>query len=284
MESRAKLNVNPKEGKMRDSEKNKERSRADSASAAELAALRQRIAELEAAVARRKQAEEQLEVSLRKKVVLLQEIHHRVKNNLQVISSLLDLQSATIQDPQAVQAFRESRDRIKAIALVYDSLYRTQDVARIDMGEYIQSEVSHLFIAYGLDGAVAADVQVDDVSLDVDVAIPCGLIVNELVTNALKYAFPARGSRVNGKENKVCIKLRAKACEIAPADEQCPRSEFTLVVRDNGVGLPTDVDPENPSSLGLQLVDVLTKQIGGTVEVDRSKGTAFKITFAEQSP
>jgi PAS domain S-box-containing protein len=215
-------------------------------------------------ITERKRAEEQIKASLKEKEVLLKEIHHRVKNNLQVISSLLYLQSKNIKDKGTLAVFQESQNRVKSMTLVHERLYQSQDLARVDFAEYVRSLANHLFRSYGINtNVIQLKINTNDVFLGVDTAIPCGLILNELVSNVLKHAFP------DGKEGEVRIELRA--------DE----GQLTLVVSDNGVGFPQDLDFRDTGSLGLQLVNTLVEQIEGTIELDRDVGTAFKITFTE---
>jgi PAS domain S-box-containing protein len=222
-------------------------------------------------VTERKRAEEQIKASLREKEVMLKEIHHRVKNNLQVISSLLDLQTESIRDPQIFQMFQDSQRRIHSMALVHEKLYQSQDLARIDFAEYIQSTVDYLLMAYGeLARGVVPNIQVDGVLLGIDLAIPCGLIINELVSNALKYAFPEENEKELKGERRE-IKITFEACE----------GKYRLKVCDNGIGLPSELDIEQSPSLGLQLVHILAQQLQGTLEIDRSEGVAFKLTFSE---
>ena len=201
---------------------------------------------------------QELQAALEGKEVLLREIHHRVKNNLQVISSLLNMQARRIRDPEALAPFQDSHNRVKSMALVHEKLYRSGNLAGIRFDEYIRDLTTHLFRSYGLSPrAVRMVYAVADVPLDIDIAVPCGLIVNELVSNALKYAFP------EGREGEIRIGLRATSCGCA------------LTVSDTGIGFPEDLDFENTSSLGLQLVCSLTRQIGGCISLDRTAGTAF---------
>jgi len=223
-------------------------------------------------ITERKRMEKQIRASLREKEVLLKEIHHRVKNNLLVISSLLDLQTDTVQDPQALQAFQDSRDRIGSMALIHEKLYQSPNLGNISASEYLEDLAHDLLGTYGAwTGDITLTLQIDDVSLDIDTAVPCGLILNELVSNALKHAFPPggesapRGAPSGGGE--LCIILRGEG------------DRLTLTVSDNGVGLPPDLDYRNTETLGLQLVNMLTQQLRGSMELDRSKGTAFKIAW-----
>ncbi|HUJ89006.1 MAG TPA: histidine kinase dimerization/phosphoacceptor domain -containing protein, partial [Syntrophorhabdales bacterium] len=212
-------------------------------------------------VTERRVAEERIRLSLKEKEVLLKEVHHRVKNNLQIISSLLNLQSKYIKDDQALEMFKESRNRIRSMTLIHEKLYRSKDLANIDVAEYIQNLSSNLFRSYSA-GRVSLKTQVDDNLLGIDTAIPCGLIINELVSNSLKHAFPE-------KQGEIFVDLHR--------DD----GRFTLIVRDNGVGLPESVDFRNTDSLGLQLVCTLTDQLDGAIELNRAGGTEFKITFGE---
>jgi len=199
--------------------------------------------------------------SVAEKEVLLREIHHRVKNNMQIMSSLLALQAGTVSNERAREALRESRDRVRAMSRVHEQLYQTEDVARIDMGRYIRSLTGHLSQSFGAD-VVTTHVKVRDVSLDIDNAVPCGLIINELVSNAFAHAFP------NRSDGKITVSLDSTD------------GTYQLCVRDDGVGLPAHLDPDHPASLGLRLVHLLARQLNGSVCVDIQQGTAFKITFS----
>jgi len=230
-----------------------------------------------------KRVEEELRASLREKTVLLKEVHHRVKNNLQVIASLLDLQAESIQDPQVLRVFQNSQHRIRSMALIHETLYVSEDLARIDAAGYVHGVVNYLCMAYSAwDSAISVKVQVDEVPLDMDTAIPCGLIINELVSNALRYAFPPEGDRPpKGDRPPEGDQPRGEGGEIRVELRAAGDGQLCLVVSDNGVGLPPDVDWQDPPSLGLQLIHMLTRQLRGTLALDRSPGTAFKITFAE---
>ena len=209
----------------------------------------------------RKQVEERIKASLKEKEVLLKEIHHRVKNNLQIISSLLNLQSGYIQDKHAGEMFKESRNRVRSMALIHEKLYQSKDLARIDFAEYVRHLTTHLFRSYGVNShAVGLKINVDKVLLDIDTAIPCGLIVNELVSNSLKYAFPP------GVAGEICVDLHREN-----------DGTLALLVSDNGAGLPPDFDVRQTESLGLQLVSTLADQLAGTITLDHNGGTTFKI-------
>jgi two-component sensor histidine kinase len=211
----------------------------------------------------RKHAEEQIRVSLREKEALLQEIHHRVKNNLQIVSSLLHLQAAQVGDSPALAVFTESQNRIRAMALVHETLYRSQDLGQINVAGYLDSLCAHLFRAYGVASSrIHLDLDVADVPLDLDWAIPCGLVVNELVSNALKYAFP------HDRPGRVGVELARR-----------PDGAYLLAVSDDGVGLPAGLDVQHTQTLGLQLVWGLTQQLAGQVQVEGMSGTRFVIVF-----
>lgn len=222
-------------------------------------------------ITERKRANDQLRAAFQEKVVLLKEIHHRVKNNLQVISSLLNLQSGHIEDPAVRELFKESQNRIRSMALVHEKLYRSSDLTRIDCSEYMNSLAGNLFRSYGGDvRGITMRVETDGVFVGIDAAIPCGLIVNELVSNALKYAFPeGDGQRP----------VPPGGPEITLALADTGAGKLRLSVRDNGIGFPDTVDFRSTSSLGMQLVNVLTEQLDGSVELKPGPGTTFTITF-----
>jgi PAS domain S-box-containing protein len=215
-------------------------------------------------ITQRKQAEEQIKASLREKEVLLQEIHHRVKNNMQIISSLLKLQENYIEDDHLLEVFRDSQNRIQSMALVHEKLYQSKDLASINFSEYIKSLAYSLFRSSRTDvGRVTLKIEVEDVSLGSNHAIPCGLIINELVSNCLKHAFP--GNKKGGITINVCSR---------------GRNEIELTVADDGVGIPEDIDFQNAESLGLRLVTILAEnQLNGRITLDRTGGTTICITF-----
>jgi PAS domain S-box-containing protein len=211
---------------------------------------------------RRIQAEDALKASLREKEVLLKEIHHRVKNNLQIISSLLNLQSGYSNDPYLRAMFEDSQHRIQSMALIHEHLYQASDLARIDLGSYVCSLATQLLRSYQhLCPRVTLSTEMAAVSLGIDQAVSCGLLVNELVTNSLKHAFP------NEQGGDIRLALRADAYQV------------TLIVRDTGVGFPEDLDFRATDSLGLQLVCALIEQLGGTITLERQRGTIFRLTF-----
>jgi PAS domain S-box-containing protein len=215
-------------------------------------------------ITEQKLAEEALRSSLREKEVLLQEVHHRVKNNLQVISSLLDLQSQNLKDQKTLEIFRESYNRVKSMALLHDKLYQSQSLEKIDFPEYVTTLTSYLLMSYGVNlDLIKVNINIEQVFLSIDTALTCGLIINELISNSLKYAFP--------KEKSGLLEIKL-SCE--------SNQKFLLTVKDNGVGFPQDVSLKT-TTLGLKLVDVLTKQLEGDLELDQSQGTEFKIKFCE---
>lgn len=212
-----------------------------------------------------KEAEQKIKASLAEKEVLLKEIHHRVKNNMQIISSLLQLQSTYISDPTTTLIFEESCDRIKSMSLLHEKLYQSHNLANVDFPEYLRSLVAMVFSAHRLgQQRIESQIHVDPVSFNVDTAIPVGLIVNELLTNSLKYAFAGRG------EGEIAVELRRTSDE-----------RYTLSVRDNGIGMPKDMAFAKANSLGLRLVRILTKQIHGEIECSNGTGTEFRIHFSK---
>ncbi|MCE5215269.1 MAG: PAS domain S-box protein [Methanobacterium sp.] len=216
-------------------------------------------------ITERKKMEISLRNVLKEKEMLLKEIHHRVKNNLFIISSLLELQSHYIQDKHSRNIFKESQNRAKSMALIHERLYQSTDLKNIDFGDYIQILSNEIFSTYADDsGNITLDVDVEDIKLDLNTAIPLGLIVNELITNSLKHAFPT------GEIGIVKVGFH-------PEDDK-----YVFTVEDDGVGFPEDIDFQNTDSLGLQLVNSLTAQIDGEIELIRAGGTRFKITFAEK--
>ncbi len=220
-------------------------------------------------ISERKKAEERIRRDLREKEVMLKEIHHRVKNNLQVICSLLSLQARYIKDRQSLSMFEESRTRVRSMALVHEKLYRSANLSEIDFNSYVESLVRELYRTYHVDPMrIDFNIEVEDVKLGVNLAVPCGLIINELVSNALKHAFPARARR-SGK-----ISIRFGRIE---------GGELELVVCDNGVGFPEGFDSKRSDSLGLHLVKILVEdQLDGRIEIDSKSGCEFRIIFREK--
>jgi PAS domain S-box-containing protein len=212
-------------------------------------------------VTQRNEAEAQIRQSLQEKEVLLKEVHHRVKNNMQVISSLLSLQGEQITDPAALTSFRDSQNRVRSMALVHEKLYRSESLASIDFSEYVADLMASLKRSYIMSD-IDLRVEADDLRLGVDMAIPCGLIINELVSNALKHAFKGR------KGGMVDVRINRNG-----------KGKTMIRVQDDGNGLPSDFDHRQSNSLGMQLVSMLTEQLGGSLEVNGAVGTCFTITF-----
>jgi PAS domain S-box-containing protein len=219
-------------------------------------------------ITERKRAEERLSASLAEKIVLLKEVHHRVKNNLQIISSLLELQSDYMEDEESLRFVRESQNRINSMALVHEKLYQSQNFTSVNLGDYIESLTRFLCSTFLKDtGLISLALDVGDVTLGIDEAIPCGLIINELVSNSLKHAFPDGGSG-----------------EIAVSCHESHDGRIVLTVADSGIGLSPGLDIHSTGTLGLQLVSMLVKQLRGEVEVSGGEGTIFTITFPWSNP
>ena len=212
-------------------------------------------------VTARKKTEEQIRASLLEKETMLKEIHHRVKNNMQVISSLLKMQARYVRDPEDADFFKVSTERIKSMALVHDRLYRSGTLASISLPDYVRELAGELVSIYGRGMRIATRVDTTPISVGIDEAIPVGLILNELISNSLKHAFPVDGTGV------IRVSMEEKGREI------------TLTVSDTGIGFPENLDFMNTSSLGMQLVVTLVEQLEGAIELVRGKGAEFKISF-----
>jgi len=208
-------------------------------------------------------AEEETKRALQEKEVLLREVHHRVKNNLQVICSMLRLQARNFQDPTLLQALKECRERVMAMAMLHDQLHRAKDFSNINLGEYIRNLAASLFSSYGVNSAdIGLRLDVEDISVAVDTAIPCGLIVNELVSNSLRHAFP------DGSQGTISLDLHAR-----------PGGWVELALADDGRGFADAAHTAHPRSLGLWLVELLASQIGAAVERSSSPGTRYRFQF-----
>ncbi|WP_052374118.1 PAS domain S-box protein [Methanobacterium sp. SMA-27] len=217
-------------------------------------------------ITERKEAEEKIKSSLKEKEVLLQEIHHRVKNNMQIISSLLNLQTKYVDAEESVNILRESQNRVKSMAMIHEKLYQSDDLTHIQFVDYIPSLVLNLFYSYNVEITQIEPIfEIEDISLNMETAVPCGLIISELVSNSLKYAFP------NGRKGEVRVSLKSED------------DKYELIISDSGIGLPEKLDFDNLESLGLSLVNSLTEQIDGEITINISHGTEFKITFKELS-
>lgn len=212
-------------------------------------------------VTARVKAEEGLKKSLKEKEVLLQEIHHRVKNNMQIISSLLNLQSVYSESKNPSEILKETQDRVKSMALVHEKLYKSQNLEKINFGEYIEDLVFILSRSYDT-SHININVKGSPISLDINTAIPCGLIINELITNSIKHAFPDSQGNINVEFFRENDNLK-------------------LIVNDDGIGIPEDLDIENTTTLGLRLLSSLVDQIEGNLKIHKNNGSSFEITFQE---
>lgn len=208
--------------------------------------------------------EQQIKSSLEEKEVLLKEIHHRVKNNMQIIYSLLNLQLRYVKDKEDIEIFRECQNRVRSMAMIHENLYSSSNLAEINLQEYIQNLISGLFRSYGANPQlIKTQINLEKVSMDMDKSICCGLIINELISNSLKYAFP---------ENKGYINLSLGRIN---------DNDVEMIISDNGVGFPENMDFQRTETLGLQLVTNLINQLEGEIEIERTEGTKFKIKFPE---
>jgi len=217
-------------------------------------------------ISERKLVETQLRSSLKEKEVLLKEVHHRVKNNLQIVSSMLNLQMEKLSDAQAIELFKESQSRVRSIALFHETLYQSRDLARVEIAEYLKGLAIGLFATYGVNpDDIDLAVRAEDIPLGVDAAISCGLMVNELVSNSLKHAFPDR------RKGHVEVTLRSAGTDVI------------LEVADNGVGFPANLDFRSPSTLGLKLVAIFTEQVRGTMDLTHEGGTRFSLRFTPET-
>ncbi|MBV8887711.1 MAG: hypothetical protein JO235_27465, partial [Chroococcidiopsidaceae cyanobacterium CP_BM_RX_35] len=225
---------------------------------------------LQSEIAERHRVEEELQLSatqikasLAEKEVLFKEIHHRVKNNLQIISSLLNLQAEYIHDKRDLELFKVSQKRIETMALIHEKLYQSKDLARIEFSEYIQDLVSSLVCSYEVNSStIHLEMNTEQVLLGLDTAIPCGLIINELVLNSLKHAFP------DGRPGEIHISFHVES-----------NNKIILIISDNGIGFPPGIDFRDTESLGLQLVNSLICQISGHIRMKVNQGTEFQINF-----
>ena len=215
-------------------------------------------------ITERKLSERQIKASLKEKDVLLKEVNHRVKNNLQIISSLLNLQSEYITDKKDLAMFNEAQNRVKTMALIHEMLYKSKDLSQIYVADYIRGLTTNLYKSYRVDNnSITLKMGIQEISLDIDSIVPLGLIINELVTNALKYAFP------DNRRGEITVSLTRTG------------NAITLIISDNGIGLPKNFDIHKINSLGLDLVQSLTSQLNGTLDLSNSNGTSMKITFEE---
>ena len=208
---------------------------------------------------------EQIRSALKEKEVLLREIHHRVKNNMQIISSLLNLQATQLKDKKDLFLFKETQNRIRSLALVHEKLYQSKNLAMIDFAEYIRSLITYLWQFFMIDSeTIRLHLELEEAYFDINTAIPCGLIVNELVSNILRHAFPV------GRKGEARIVLA-----------RAGGNKWMLVVQDDGIGFPENLDFRKSETLGMQIVTMLVQQLDGTIELEREEGTTFKIVFEE---
>ncbi|OPY61336.1 MAG: putative sensor histidine kinase pdtaS [Pelotomaculum sp. PtaU1.Bin065] len=232
--------------------------------------VNERTAQLATANKELHASEAHLQIALHEKETLLKEIHHRVKNNLQIIHSMLNLQLPYIKDQQAIELFKESQNRVYSMALIHEKLYKSESLAKIDLAGYIRSLTTNLFLSYGVsERVIKPKIDIENLTLNIDTVIPCALLINELVSNSLKHAFP-NASAYGGKTYEIRIDRRHGA-----------GNKFILTVSDNGIGLPEDFEIQNCNSLGLKQVSVLVKQLKGAIYLNTSSGTEFTIIFTE---
>ena len=211
-----------------------------------------------------KKAEKEIKSSLKEKENLLREIHHRVKNNMQIISSLLNLQTKYVNDVEAIDVLQESQNRVKSMAMIHEKIYQSNDLEEINFADYIQSLISNLFYTYNVDkNLIKSTFKIENITLNMETAVPCGLIISELISNSLKYAFP------NKMHGEIIVSLKSI------------EDKYELMIKDNGIGLPEGLDLNNLESLGLLLVKILTEQIEGELIINSENGTEFKILFKE---
>jgi PAS domain S-box-containing protein len=214
-------------------------------------------------ITERKLAELKIQNSLKEKEILLKEIHHRVKNNLQIISSLLDLQIESITEPELLEVLQDSKSRLYTMAMIHENLYQSENFAQIDIHDYVKDIVEYFFNMHGESIAqIGSVIDIDDLSIAIDCAVPLGLILTELISNTLKYAFPS------GRSGEISITIKPE-----------PENYLTVTFTDNGIGLPEQLDIRQVETLGLQLVILLTRQLKGNLTVDAKNGTTFKIIF-----
>ncbi len=213
-------------------------------------------------ITERKEVEEKINKALKEKEILLKEIHHRVKNNMSVVSSLLRLQAGRVADARYKAMFNDSIGRIMTMASIHEKLYQSEDLSKIIFSDYIKDMVNNVYKSYGPGSRIKLVTDIEKITLGIDVSTPCGLIVNELITNSMKYAFP------EGREGEIRVSLHMN-----------DKDEIKLVIADNGVGMPEELDFRNADSLGLILVNALVRQLNGKIELSRDKGTEFMIIF-----
>lgn len=212
---------------------------------------------------------------IKEKELLIREVHHRVKNNLQIISSLLNLQIPYIKDPESIEFFKESQNRVRSISMIHEKLYQSNNLQKIDFGNYLSNIMVNLFQTYAVDqNLIKYEINCDNIIMNIETSVPCGLILTELITNSIKHAFPYNKNYQLDKEefknnSKISVSLYLE------------NGYINLVMKDNGVGFPEDLDFKNTESLGLRLVNLLVNQLDGDIELQRNEGTEFAIKFKE---
>ena len=215
-----------------------------------------------------KNTEEKYKSSLHEKELILRELHHRVKNNMQIISSLLSLQAKSLSDEKDLEIFKSSQSRVKSMALIHEKLYDSPDFSHINLADYIQSLVEELYDTYNIYlDKIHLKMNIQDIKLNMETSIPLGLLINEIVSNSLKYAFP---ENKNFENPELVIELKKE------------KNDYILMIMDNGIGVPDKLDLEKSESLGMQLINNLTDQIDGKLKLDTSHGTKFTIKFGKQ--
>ena len=233
--------------------------------------LQKQTEQLKKELKERKKAENKIKKSLDEKEILLQEIHHRVKNNLQIISSLLKLQFKDISDASILTLFQDCHNRVKTMGLIHEQLYQSHDLSNINFEDYVRSLTSYLFQIYRQKAAnIIIHIDVQNTSFGIDLAIPCGLIINEVISNSLKYAFP------DNHQGKIDIILSNTSGKNGKMQSEY---KYKLVIRDNGNGLPKNINFRTADTLGLKLINALTNQLHGNITLSRKSGTAFTILF-----
>jgi two-component sensor histidine kinase/CheY-like chemotaxis protein len=210
-----------------------------------------------------KERENEIRQSLKEKLILVKEVHHRVKNNLQIISSLLNMQSSRLENPELVSIIRESENRVHSMALVHEKLYQSDLMATIDFSEYLQSLAEQLISSYCVYENIKLSFNINKIMLSINTAIPCGLIVNEILTNSIKYAFPGN------RKGEIQISLHAE------------NKMVYLKIQDNGIGMQKDGDMKKIKTLGLKLIQILTAQIDGNIKISNESGTTYTLSFCE---
>lgn len=203
-----------------------------------------------------------MQASIQEKNVLLKEIHHRVKNNLQIISSLLNLQSRYIEDEKAYEVFKESQNRVKSMAMVHEKLYQTGNFAELSVAEYLEGLIENIYSSYGVNiDRIKMEINAENIFLDINTAIPCFLLINEVITNCIKHAFP------DGRSGTIIIDFKKL------------NDKHIIRIQDDGIGLPDDFNINQTNTLGMQLITSLTSQLDGELEVTSNNGAEFKVTF-----